>query len=178
VLLDTRLRPCWMNRRASHLLGLNDGLCISREGLHANDRETDRHLQKILHLLRNKTISHTYLKVERRSRKPPLVIRTVPLQHSEQFFAAVPHAAFGVFIDTVDEHSIEPKYLAECFNFTNREAELAKLLISGQSLSACAMEMKIGIETARSHLDNLFSKSGTRRQGELISVLLRTLWRL
>lgn len=39
-----------------------------------------------------------------------------------------------------------------------------------------ANSMLIGHETARTHLRGLFEKTQTRRQAELVSILLRTGW--
>jgi len=52
------------------------------------------------------------------------------------------------------------------------------LLAEGNDLRASAERMGVKLETSRTHLHGLFAKTHTRRQGELVSLLLRTAWRL
>ena len=62
--------------------------------------------------------------------------------------------------------------LRELFDLTPRETGLAVALAQGKSLGTVAKEFCISPETARVHLRNIFAKTGTTRQGELISLLL------
>lgn len=49
-----------------------------------------------------------------------------------------------------------------------REAELAALLANGYDLRLIAQRLNISVNTARTHLKSIFSKTGIRSQGELI----------
>jgi DNA-binding CsgD family transcriptional regulator len=54
-----------------------------------------------------------------------------------------------------------------------REAELARMLLEGHSLESASESLDIAIGTARVHLRNLFAKTDTNRQGDLIRLLTR-----
>jgi DNA-binding CsgD family transcriptional regulator len=58
------------------------------------------------------------------------------------------------------------------FGLTPAETRLAEHLVSGKNLTEIAEELKVGRETLKSQLRSLFTKTDTRRQGELIAVLL------
>jgi DNA-binding CsgD family transcriptional regulator len=57
------------------------------------------------------------------------------------------------------------------YGFTPAEIKLAAALIAGKSIEEFALSQQIGISTVRTQLSSLFSKTGTKRQGELIALL-------
>ncbi|MGC2194947.1 MAG: helix-turn-helix transcriptional regulator [Terriglobales bacterium] len=64
--------------------------------------------------------------------------------------------------------------LRQLFGLTAREARLAQLLMSGKTLEDCCSHLDIRPSTARMHLGNLFAKTRVQRQGQLISLLFRS----
>lgn len=65
--------------------------------------------------------------------------------------------------------------LRQLFGLTSTEAQLSNLLMEGLSLEECCEELGIRRTTARMHLRNIFAKTGVRRQGELVSLLLKSI---
>jgi DNA-binding CsgD family transcriptional regulator len=65
--------------------------------------------------------------------------------------------------------------LKQLYGFTATEARLANHLMEGLSLEDCCAAMGIRRTTARMHLRNIFAKTGVRRQGELVSLLLKSI---
>ena len=59
------------------------------------------------------------------------------------------------------------------WGFTSAEAQLAQWLMQGMSLSQAAEQGGVTINTVRTQLRSLFNKTQTRRQAELMRVLLR-----
>ena len=181
VLLDRRQRPLVVNARARALFALRDGLVLSRNHLAASSMPLTRVLQRAIATAAN---SHAIadadlcLRIERPSQLPPFLVRVAPVQSDDDQFTRWPQAAAAVFIDTLESHQFQPSLLRAWFGLSLREAELAALLANGVDLKECAQLMAVGLETVRTHLDGLFSKTRTRRQAELVSVLLRTAWRL
>jgi DNA-binding CsgD family transcriptional regulator len=55
---------------------------------------------------------------------------------------------------------------------TSSEARLAARLAAGDELKTAAGELGIAYSTARTQLAAIFRKTETRRQGELVKVLL------
>ena len=66
-------------------------------------------------------------------------------------------------------------FLKNRFGFTPAEARLVLRLVSGDSLRSAAKALGIQYETVRTHLKSIFQKTGTRRQAELVILLIRAL---
>lgn len=62
----------------------------------------------------------------------------------------------------------------QLFNLTRAETALAMELANGLSLEEAAEALNIRRNTARAHLRSIFSKTGVRRQTELVRILLNS----
>lgn len=93
---------------------------------------------------------------------------------------AIPAAAgliakSGVLLRFTDPASVRPmdkSVLQRLFGFTPAEATLAADVLAGYDLAAIAARRGITSNTARAHLRRIFEKTGTRRQAELMRLLL------
>jgi DNA-binding CsgD family transcriptional regulator len=61
------------------------------------------------------------------------------------------------------------------FGLTPAEARLALHLVAGETLRSAEVKLSISYETARTHLKNIFNKTGTSRQAELVIVIVTAL---
>jgi DNA-binding CsgD family transcriptional regulator len=61
------------------------------------------------------------------------------------------------------------------FGLTRAEARLALHLVAGETLRSAEAKLGVTYETARTHLKNIFSKTGTCRQAELVVVIVTAL---
>lgn len=61
--------------------------------------------------------------------------------------------------------------LQRLFGLTPAEAELSERLTNGESLETIAEARRVTIDTARTQLRTTFKKTGTHRQGELVSLV-------
>ena len=61
------------------------------------------------------------------------------------------------------------------FGLTPAEARLALHLVAGETLRSAAVKLSITYETARTSLKNVFRKTETCRQVELVLVILTAL---
>lgn len=68
-----------------------------------------------------------------------------------------------------------PERLRGLFELTQKEAALAVILMLGHSLQYYMAQQQVSYETARSHLRNIFLKTATARQGELVALLNRVM---
>lgn len=66
------------------------------------------------------------------------------------------------------------QHLSAVFDLTPAEAALAAALASGRSLKEAAAQNDITFKTARSYLERIFDKTGTRQQSHLVSLLNQT----
>lgn len=61
---------------------------------------------------------------------------------------------------------------------SNSETRLTCALVDGQSLKAAAQSMALQEQTARSYLKQIFGKTGTARQAELVQLMLKSAIRI
>lgn len=70
------------------------------------------------------------------------------------------------------EREASPELLARIYDLTPAAASVASLLITGLSTEEVAEALGIEVTTVRSHLRQLFDRTGTTRQAELVRRLL------
>jgi DNA-binding CsgD family transcriptional regulator len=68
-----------------------------------------------------------------------------------------------------------PDVLRELFSFTPAEARVSAKLVLGQNAEEIAAESKVSVETVRTHIKRVYSKTATSRQSELVSLILRSI---
>lgn len=76
------------------------------------------------------------------------------------------------FTDPASVRQMDKSVLQRQFGFTPAEATLAADVLAGRDLTAIAARRGITSNTARAHLRRIFEKTGTRRQAELMRLLL------
>ncbi len=67
-------------------------------------------------------------------------------------------------------HRVEQ--IVDLFGLSRNEARLALALSRGRSIADAAAEIGISLETARSYSKNIYAKTGTRRQADLVRLIL------
>lgn len=65
--------------------------------------------------------------------------------------------------------------LADAFGLTRSESRVAVALAAGMSVGEIASELGISVHTVRSHLKRTLSKTGVRRQSQLVALCVRAL---
>ena len=111
--------------------------------------------------------------VPRLSGKRPLTLFVRPVQGQSQAVGSS-RTALIFMLDPEGPVEASEAGLRQLYGFTSTEARLAKLLISGSPFERCCADLRVRPSTARMHLANLFAKTGVQRQGQLISVLLKS----
>lgn len=110
--------------------------------------------------------------IVRRKTRRPIVIQAVPVPPAAKspFLGA---RAVLILNDLDQERAIQSNLLSKVFNLTPAEARLASLFAKDLSLDEIANSLGISRQTARNQLKSIFAKTGTGRQAELLSLLLR-----
>jgi DNA-binding CsgD family transcriptional regulator/PAS domain-containing protein len=104
----------------------------------------------------------------------PIQVLAAPLEWTESEALAASRFAHAFFIADPEQYSGDPiQVLREMFGFTESETRLATLLLADASLKEAAHRLGITHSTARGVLKNIFAKTGTSRQAELVRLLLR-----
>jgi len=79
-----------------------------------------------------------------------------------------------VMVADPESRRLSRDLLRQLFDLTPAEASVAQALARGEALDDIAAELAVTLATVKSHLQRLFRKTGTRRQGELVAMLHRS----
>lgn len=165
------------NAKAMRLLAGDGGIRIGPRGLLCCEvpADTDRVRTAVASALGTNRVSTRAggLCAVTRTGALPLVITIVPIR-SETVLGRETSALLLVR-DPEGHASIDPEHLVRLFGLTPAEARLASRLADGDDLPHVARELGIARETARNQLKAVFMKTGTRRQVELVRLILLTL---
>ncbi len=82
------------------------------------------------------------------------------------------YAAMLIISDPAHRHSLAPKMLESLFGLTPTEAQIATAFARGSSTGDIARDFNISTTTVAFHKRNLFDKTQTRRQADLVALLL------
>jgi len=112
------------------------------------------------------------MQISRPSGRQPFSLMLSPLL-SAPSGALSSEAGVACFIsDPEAGHVPTADALGKIYGLTPAEAEVVQLLAKGLALDAIAADRGISLNTVRSHLKHIFSKTGTSRQSELLSLVM------
>ena len=75
--------------------------------------------------------------------------------------------------DLVRSHAIPNQWLSQLFGLTPAESSVTNWLVSGRTIDEYAQHRGVSLQTARSQLKAVLSKTGTSRQAQLVAALSR-----
>jgi DNA-binding CsgD family transcriptional regulator/PAS domain-containing protein len=168
----------WRNRSAETLLSRRNGLCLQGERLRASTPDENSALDRLLNdaLMtaqgRGARLAGV-MSVTRPSDRSRLPLTVAPLVPSDEAPAAS-HPAAVVFAS--DPRSAEPAtepFLREMYGLTAAEAKLACGIAAGKSVGELAAASGRSKNTLRNQLQAVLTKTDTRRQPELVRLILR-----
>lgn len=180
ILLDAHRRVVFMNRSAEGLKADADGIRVSSNGIRLAVRQEDERLQTLVDRLIASRQSQRSLgevmQASRPSGRHPYGIWLTAIAQSPLALTAFRPAVCVLISDPERPIRAPPvPHVQALFRVTQAEARLAVRLAAGESLRAAADELGITYGTARSRLTQLFRKTGTQSQSQLIRLLL-TSW--
>jgi DNA-binding CsgD family transcriptional regulator/PAS domain-containing protein len=179
MLLDDRRRIVFMNRAAEELKARGDGLRFSADGVHAATRHEDEQLQALLtrtiDLQRAGHSSGEVFRLSRPSGRQPYGVRITAVARPPVALTAFRPAVCLLIGDPEQAAAPSAPRLQVLFNMTRAEARLAVRLGAGLSLRTAASRLGITYGTARSRLTQLFRKTNTQSQPQLVRLLLTVL---
>lgn len=165
------------NERAEMILEDNDGLSQGRhKRLNAAVAQEMRRLHKII-LGATQSDPSTVptasaMVVSRPSGKQDYSVMVMPLDANQKASANGESLAAVLVTDPDRRVETREKMLRRLYELSPTEARLAILLMKGMSREQAAAELGRALNTVRAHLRQIFAKTGTSRQGELIALLL------
>ena len=178
LLLDEHKCIVYANRRAEEFRGARDGIQLSRRGLVLARKQDNDKLQTLISgVLSGAALQGVggVMRAPRPSGKRAYGILVAPIAGRYPGLTAFRPAVCIIITDPETRTPLPSHRLRGAFGFTEAEAMLAALLATGEELRSAAAKLGITYGTARARLSEIFQKTDTRRQSELIRVILTTL---
>jgi DNA-binding CsgD family transcriptional regulator/PAS domain-containing protein len=177
--LDGRASIRFVNARGRRLLSEGDGLFSVGTWLTARHNGDGTRLAACIAAAASKRHGSesdrvTSMPVRRGPDRLPLVALTMPGSETRRLSEA-PHDGVGevlLFVaDPSERGGVAADLLRDAFGLTDREASVALTAIRLGSVPAVAAELGIAVTTARTHLQHVFDKTGSRNQVALAQML-------
>jgi DNA-binding CsgD family transcriptional regulator len=175
MILGTDCTVLFMNTAAEEIVAGGDGLSVQHGILTAADRAQNTQFRRIVAgAAQDGTagVPTGTLRLHRPSLRRPFSILAAPLRRRPDWLAVSPSAAIVFVIDPERSLTIAPAYLRQAHGLTPAEAAVTLKVLRGRGLQAAANELGISLSTTRTHLQHVFEKTHTRRQAELVRLIV------
>jgi DNA-binding CsgD family transcriptional regulator/PAS domain-containing protein len=103
-----------------------------------------------------------------RDDEPAQYAHVLPLTGGELRARLKSEAVAAVFVGATGDEADGAEAMATAFSLTLAETRLVEHLLGGDSLKESAAALGIAMTTAKTHLENVFQKTGVKRQAELM----------
>jgi DNA-binding CsgD family transcriptional regulator len=174
MLVDAAARVLFANRAARSILAARDGLRSDPDGLRADTpaqtNDLRRRIGRAAAPAAGVEAPPGSLALARASGRRPLLALVTPA--AGRGTARSKPAALVFVGDPELALAVPPERLRRLYGLTRAEAAVAVALLRGDDMRAVADGLGVTLATARTHLQRVFEKTGTRRQAELVSLLL------
>ena len=177
LLVDARAGVIFANQAAERLLRCGGGLSLGRDGLYAEiPRETLR-LRQMIAKSAEPTDAHGgaggRFRLSRED-QAPLTVLVAPHRSRFDWIDILRPTAMLFITDPEQAADIRGAWLRQDFGLTPAEAGFAVEIAKGDGLLAAAGRLGVSLATVRTHLAHVFDKTGTRRQAELVRLILQS----
>ena len=177
ILTDRRGYPYFVNRAAEQLMAACPGVNVGREGLQlrrpGDTAQLERMIGEAKRILDGEiAVVHDCLSIPLPNGEL-LQIQVTPLISERTSCGSdIVPGSLAFFISRPGQQYLSAQKLMRLYGLTRAEARLAAALAQGQSLEEISSVFGISIATVRTQLNAVFGKTGTRRQPELVALLL------
>lgn len=174
VWVDAAGRVASFNDVAADILAAADGLRIKAQRLQADDAGGNRALAAaIAQATGAEGRRGEWLAVRRKRHAQPLVVSILPARAEQAPQRAGDGPLALVILQDMARRPLpRGAALRKMYGLTPAEARLAEALLDNQTVESYALSAQVSRNTVRSHLASLFAKTGTRRQAELLRMLM------
>jgi DNA-binding CsgD family transcriptional regulator len=174
LLFDEYSRVVHTNRSANELLGADDIIRIESSHLFTKNASVTRSLNlelgNAIRASRDSSVELAGVVLLPRRDRMPLMLMISPLRLTGEFF--VQGAALLFIFDPETTPLLTTDLVRKLFSLSEAEAELAVALCGGNTSDDIAKERGTSINTVKSQIKSIFLKTGTKRQSELVSLLM------
>jgi len=169
---DRALRLAWSNPVADSLLAANAHLALRGGTLVAQGAQANAALRA---LVADAATGRADLLALGSPGDDPVHVRAMAGANQAGIGAATADEVLLLIAAPERRVQVAPDDLARLFRFTRAEAHLTAALAAGETVSTYAARRGITTGTARIQLKQLFGKTGTGRQADLVRLMLHSL---
>lgn len=156
------------NEAGRTLIAKADGITLTSSGLIARSASSSQSLKAALTAVMQEIGTSRTLAVEKEDGHPLVMqVSSLGLPGSNA------RHAVALVVDPDKQADISTDVLASLFGCTSAEARLAAALVAGKRLEEISEEFGVKQTTVTYHLQNLFQKTRTHRQADLVALLIR-----
>jgi DNA-binding CsgD family transcriptional regulator len=175
LLVDALARVIFANRAAEKVLG--GGLSLGHDGLRGETLGETRLLRQAIANCAGprSQLDGTGRRLRlSRGHRTPLTVLVVPHRSGIHWIDALRPTAILFMTDPEQAAEVRSEWLREDFGLTPAEAGFTREILKADGLRAAADRLGMSLTTARTHLARVFDKTGTRRQAELVRLILQS----
>ena len=177
ILVDAASRVFFANRAAENLMTLRGGLRLMKGILQAQSAQDTAKLHALIAACAERAREPeggSTLVLRRGPDRSPITVSVLPLRSTSSTFFSLSRPVVIVFATDPDRTQTQPAARMRLrFGLTAAETAFALEILKGDGIQACADRLGISRATARTHLSHIFQKTDTRRQAELVRVLMQ-----
>lgn len=181
VLADAKGLALFVNPAAARMLKENDGLSLKAGVIAVHDDVARRQFAAAIARASEdrssagvtELRSAAALSIPRRSERQPFTLLIWPLRLNPGPLAIDVPTTLILMTDPIDGARPPLEALAAIYGFTPSETAVAALLAEGRTPKDLADRLGITMNTAKTHMKQLFAKTNTNRQAELIRLVLQ-----
>ena len=177
MMLDQNGAVIEANRSARAVLEAGEGLTVADGGLAVDIGGRQTKLRELITRTDKQAAALaagelTLLPVRRQPGQRPLTLLLMPLEQTLEPHVKQAPVALLFIGDPERSVSFDQTRIARLYGLSRAESRVAALLASGYRLEQVAEALDIAYETVRKHLKQIFGKTGTYRQAELVRMLV------
>ena len=177
VLYNAEKTPVFVNSSAQQIFDKGDGISYRSAEIEIDDSKAGQRFTKLFNDTCREDVALSsraggMLSIPRSTGRFAYTLTIVSMRGS--FVDCNNVTAVAFIFDPLKKQTTTFNVVADCYNFTNTEAELAVSLMHGASLEESAQKRGVSYNTMKTYLHSIFSKTNTNRQVDLVSLLLRT----
>lgn len=180
LLCDEAGSVCYLNQKAEAIVSGRSGLELVAGKLEAKDKNDCAKLKKIIRDAVGSPLDKETKSGAAMTLQPvaiderPLAILVAPLNLQNQQIPFLAKRACAIVFVGTPAHAavVDARVVGMLYGLTDAEARLATELARGKSLDEICAFYGISCHTGRSQLKSIFCKTRTRRQAELVNLIL------
>ena len=181
VILDAVGQPIVANHAARTMAAADDGLRLDRDGIAALRHKEDARLQRAIGAAIRASAGQPRaaggsLRLPRPSGKRAYVVVVSPLPRRKSLLFDLLPAVCVMITDPDAALTPRAELLRQSFAITPAEARLVERLVNGETPEQAATGLGVALPTVRTQIAALYRKTETRRQPDLVRLLLSLPW--